>query len=342
MGCRPHLPTVRRQPLLAQVLALNALLVFGTVLVASVVSQLRLDVSVQRREFLVYLLALCASLLANALLVRRRFAPLERLIDTMERADLDATAPAMPLARADSREEERLIATFNRMARPPGRRAPPGQPGLLQAQEAERRRLAQDLHDEINQALTAVVLRLQASIQAAPADLRGELMETKRLAAQAMEELLTLARDLRPTALDDHGLVPALDGLVRRFGDRTGLATSFRAQGIVPPLSDDQQLVVYRVVQESLSNAAQHAKASTLSVELSFVGRPVVSVRDDGQGLMGGRDGGLGLSGMRERALLAGGRLAIRSRPGRGHHGRAHALMVELVRWAVRRGLIEP
>ncbi len=73
MGCRPHLPTVRRQPLLAQVLALNALLVFGTVLVASVVSQLRLDVSVQRREFLVYLLALCASLLANAFLVRRRF-----------------------------------------------------------------------------------------------------------------------------------------------------------------------------------------------------------------------------------------------------------------------------
>ncbi len=318
MGCRPHLPTVRRQPLLAQVLALNALLVFGTVLVASVVSQLRLDVSVQRREFLVYLLALCASLLANAFLVRRRFAPLERLIDTMERADLDATAPAMPLARADSREEERLIATFNRMLGRLVAERRQGSRAILQAQEAERRRLAQDLHDEINQALTAVVLRLQASIQAAPADLRGELMETKRLAAQAMEELLTLARDLRPTALDDHGLVPALDGLVRRFGDRTGLATSFRTQGIVPPLSDDQQLVVYRVVQESLSNAAQHAKASTLSVELSFVGRPVVSVRDDGQGLMGGRDGGLGLSGMRERALLAGGRLAIRSRPGRG------------------------
>jgi len=317
MGCRPHLPTVRRQPLLAQVLALNALLVFGTVLVASVVSQLRLDVSVQRREFLVSLLALCASLLANAFLVRRRFAPLERLIDTMERADLDATAPAMPLARADSREEERLIATFNRMlGRLVAERRQVSR-AILQAQEAERRRLAQDLHDEINQALTAVVLRLQASIQAAPADLRDELMETKRLAAQAMEELLT-ARDLRPTALDDHGLVPALDGLVRRFGDRTGLATSFRTQGIVPPLSDDQQLVVYRVVQESLSNAAQHAKASTLSVELSFVGRPVVSVRDDGQGLMGGRDGGLGLSGMRERALLAGGRLAIRSRPGRG------------------------
>ncbi len=122
----------------AQVLALNALLVFGTVLVASVVSQLRLDVSVQRREFLVYLLALCASLLAKAFLVRRRFAPLERLIDTMERADLDATAPAMPLARADSREEERLIATFNRMLGRLVAERRQGSRAILQAQEAER------------------------------------------------------------------------------------------------------------------------------------------------------------------------------------------------------------
>ena len=95
---------------------------------------------------------------------------------------------------------------------------------VLRAQEQERSRIAQDLHDEVNQALTAILLRLSATIGDAPWTLRSELQETQELVAQAMEELLTLARQLRPTALDDHGLIPALASQVADFGARTGHA----------------------------------------------------------------------------------------------------------------------
>jgi two-component system sensor histidine kinase UhpB len=189
---------------------------------------------------------------------------------------------------------------------------------VLRAQEQERKRLAQDLHDEVNQALTAIMLRLQASIQDAPPDLAGELRETQRLAGQAMEELLNLARELRPTALDDHGLLPALRAQVRDFGERTGIHADFRRRGEVPELSDDQQLVIYRVTQESLSNVVQHADARHVTVELSFVGRTVLRIADDGCGVSGERNGGLGLRGMEERALLVGGDLDVHSADGRG------------------------
>ena len=94
---------------------------------------------------------------------------------------------------------------------------------MLQAQEDERARLARDLHDEANQALTGVLLRLQATAQDAPPDLREELRETQEVATQAMEELLRLARELRPAALDDHGLGAALRTQVDEFGRRAGL-----------------------------------------------------------------------------------------------------------------------
>jgi two-component system sensor histidine kinase UhpB len=137
-----------------------------------------------------------------------------------------------------------------------------------------------------------------------------------------MEELLTLARQLRPTALDDHGLVPALASQVADFGERTGIRAQFRRSGPVPLLNDEEQLVLYRVTQESLSNVAQHAQANRVDVELSSVGRTILRVRDDGCGFTGiPRANGrahLGLSGMRERALLVGGRLNIYSEPGSG------------------------
>jgi two-component system sensor histidine kinase UhpB len=191
---------------------------------------------------------------------------------------------------------------------------------VLRAQEVERSRLAQDLHDEVNQALTAILLRLQATVGAAPPALQDELKETQALVTQAMEELLHLARELRPTALDDHGLVPALTSQVAGFGERTGIRSSFRKHGTVPPLSDEEQLVIYRVTQESLSNVAQHSGARHVDVELSFVGRTVLRVRDDGYGFKTNGNGRtrLGVSGMRERALLVGGHLTIFSEPGDG------------------------
>jgi two-component system sensor histidine kinase UhpB len=190
---------------------------------------------------------------------------------------------------------------------------------VLHGQEQERQRIAQDLHDEVNQALTAVLLRLEASMQSAPEPLRVELEETKRVALQAMDELLQIARELRPSALEDHGLIAALAAQVRNWSARTGIPAEFRRRGEAPRLSDEQQLVIYRVAQESLSNVAQHANATTVDVELSFVGRTVLRVVDDGIGLDDGRgNGGFGMSGMRERAVGVGGQLTVRSQEGHG------------------------
>lgn len=188
----------------------------------------------------------------------------------------------------------------------------------IRAQEQERQRLAQDLHDEVNQALTAILLRLEASIQEAPVQLAEELRDTKQLAAQAMDELLRLARRLRPAVLDDHGLMPALHTQVRDFSEQTGIRATFHPQGAPTRLSPEQQLAIYRVTQEGLSNIARHASAQRVKVELSFVGRTVLRISDDGRGFSEARDGGLGLGGMRERALLAGGHLSVWSGEGAG------------------------
>jgi two-component system sensor histidine kinase UhpB len=188
----------------------------------------------------------------------------------------------------------------------------------IRAQERERQRLAQDLHDEVNQALTAILLRLEATLQEAPPALQQELRDTKRLAAQAMEELLRLARRLRPAVLDDHGLMPALHTQVRDFTEQTGIRASFHPRGAPTRLSVEQQLAIYRVTQEALSNVAQHASARRVRVELSFVGRTVLRISDDGHGFARRRSDRLGIEGMRERALLAGGQLSVWSAEGSG------------------------
>jgi two-component system sensor histidine kinase UhpB len=310
---------MKSRPLLAQVLAVNLLLVAGTVLVATIAVDVHISGVARGREALVLGLATIATLFGNWLLLRRRFEPLDEVISSMEQIDLaDPDQALLTVNRSNSAEVRRLGAAFQRMiSRLETERREAGR-AAIQAQEQERRRIAQDLHDEVNQALTAVSLRLQASIERAPGDLRHELAETKRLSSQAMEELLTLARQLRPAVLDDHGLVAALHSQVRDFGDQTRIRSSFQTHGPTPELTPEEQLVIYRVTQESLSNIVQHAGARTVSVDLAFNGGTVLRVTDDGCGFAGARNGGLGLQGMRERALLVGGQLAIWSEPGHG------------------------
>jgi two-component system sensor histidine kinase UhpB len=311
---------VPSRPLLAQVLAVNLLLVAGTVLVAALVLDAHSVNILNGQEIPILGAALVATLLGNWLLLHRRFEPLEDLISRMESIDLASSRPQqLALPHADSAEVKRLEGAFGRMvARLETERRSAGRTAI-EAQERERRRIAQDLHDEVNQALTAVALRLQASIEHAPEPLRGELEETKELSGQAMRELLSLARQLRPAVLDDHGLVPALRTQVREAAEGSGIECGFTVHGDESRLTPEQQLVVYRVTQESLSNAVQHSGASRIEVELGLRDEVRLRVADDGSGFdaMSAR-GGLGISGMRERALLIGGQLAIRSRPGGG------------------------
>src|SRR5918992_3918607 len=310
----------RRSTLLTQVLAVNALLVGITALIAAMVARDRLADAASGDGLLVLGLTVASAILLNSLLLRMRLTPIERLVEAMTHVDLARPGMRAITPRRSSREVQELTEGFNRMlARLEEERRQAGR-AVLRAQEQERSRIAQDLHDEVNQALTAILLRLSATIGDAPPALQDELRETQALATQAIEELLHLARQLRPTALDDHGLVPALASQVSDFGERTGIRATFRRHGSIPPLSDEEQLVIYRVTQESLSNVAQHAGAKHVDVELSFVGRTVLRIRDDGLGFKPSSNGRarLGVSGMRERALLIGGSLAIFSEPGDG------------------------
>jgi two-component system sensor histidine kinase UhpB len=311
---------MRSRTLLSQVLAVNTVLVAITAFVAAVIARDRLEDAASIEGLLLIALAVFVVVLLNSILLRRRLEPMGRLVDTMSSVDLATPGKRADVSRGAADEVRRLSADFNRMLeRLEHERRESGR-AVLRAQEVERSRIAQDLHDEVNQALTAILLRLSATISDAPPALQEELRETQALATQAMEELLHLARELRPTALDDHGLVPALTSQVAAFGERTGIRSSFRRHGAVPPLSDEEQLVIYRVTQESLSNVAQHAGARHVDVELSFVGRTVLRVRDDGHGFKvnGNSRTRLGVSGMRERALLVGGHLTIFSDPGDG------------------------
>src|SRR5215218_594838 len=320
---------MRRSTLLTQVLAVNAVLVGVTALVAAIVARDRLPDATSGDGLLVLGLTVASAILLNSLLLRARLAPMERLVDGMTHVDLARPGMRVTTPRRSAREVHELTDAFNRMlTRLEDERRESGR-AVLRAQEQERSRIAQDLHDEVNQALTAILLRLSATIGDAPWGLRSELQETQELVTQAMDELLALARQLRPTALDDHGLVAALASQVSDFGQRTGMQTRFHHHGHVPTLSDEEQLVIFRVTQESLSNIAKHARARGVDVELSFVGRTVLRVRDDGHGFetapgrringhVRGRPGGLGMSGMRERALLVGGSLDVFTAPGAG------------------------
>jgi len=205
------------------------------------------------------------ALLVNLIVTRRRRAPLERLIEEMEKVDLSRPGPLLPRSIdgvGETEEVERIELAFLRMMRRLEAERRRAGSAALHAQEEERARVARDLHDEVNQSLTGLLLRLEAAREAAPPQLEAELEETKALANQAMRELLSLARQLRPTALDDLGLAAAVAGQVEQLA-RGEIAAEFAAEGEFSDLGDDAQLVVYRVAQEALSNAARHSGAGT-------------------------------------------------------------------------------
>jgi two-component system sensor histidine kinase UhpB len=268
-------------------------------------------------------LAALTALAVNQVLLHRRFTPLERLIEEMEKVDLSRPGPLLPASIdgvGETEEVERIELAFLRMMRRLEAERRRAGSAALAAQEEERARVARDLHDEVNQSLTGLLLRLEAARDAAPPELEPQLAETKALANQAMRELLSLARQLRPTALDDLGLAAAVGGQVEQVAQGE-IEAELRTEGDFSDLADDAQLVVYRVAQEALSNAARHSGADR--VEVALRRRPdggvELAVADDGRGFaFEESERGLGIGGMRERALLIGGELTIESRPGAG------------------------
>jgi len=198
---------------------------------------------------------------------------------------------------------------------------------LLSAQEDERKKISRELQDVITQTLTGINLRLatlRTKSTANANDLQRKIEITQRLVAKSVEIVHRFARDLRPTVLDDLGLIPALEAYLKGFMERTGIRVSFTAFADVEQMDSARRTVLYRIVQESLTNVARHAKASQVKVSIhDHNGAVLMKIHDNGQGFLVEGAGftktnkRLGLLGMRERVEMTGGAFCVESAPGK-------------------------
>jgi signal transduction histidine kinase len=230
-------------------------------------------------------------------------------------------AVALANAHAIAGDRERLLEDAERDAAAAlERAAAEGRRRAVEAQEAERARVARELHDESGQVLTALALHLRALEEdVGPGEIRDRIAEMRRSLAAASSSLRELATRLRPSAVDAHGLQDAIEEQAAALR-RTGLTVDVDLRGVTPDLSAEVQTVMFRVVQEALTNVARHSEAHIASVVVSAQdGRLRLVVEDDGQGFDPlAPTSRLGLAGIRERVELLGGRLRIESSPGAG------------------------
>ncbi len=305
-------------PLAWRVFGINAtLLVIATLLLA--LTPVTIHAPIAFVEAVSVVVGLIVMLTANLLLLRHTLRPIGRLIEGMRAVDL--LRPGQRLLESGGVEAAELVRAFNEMLerleverRESGRRA-------LRAQEAERLRIARGLHDEVGQVLTGILLELDFLTDASGDDRRRGMEDTKQAVRQALEEVRRIARELRPEMLEQLGLTSALTELSRRFAEQSGVPVDRRFAEDLPPLSDEAELAIYRVAQESLTNVARHAQASRVDLALEpGVGSVVLQVADDGRGMAEtmAANGHSGLRGMRERALLVDGALAVKRSRGGG------------------------
>jgi two-component system sensor histidine kinase UhpB len=298
-------------PLTYRVAGVNAIVLIATVVVTVLVLAPRKFASVEVGEVAVLVAALLVVAVANLLMLRWIVRPLEALTALARRVDLSRPGERMPSAQPTSEAGE-LALTFNEMLErlEAERREATGR--VLAAQESERLRIALELHDQVGQELTAVLLGLARLQGQLPPPLRDDLTEVQEAVRVSLEDVRRIALELRPEALDDLGLLSALAVLCDRFGQRTGITVAHQFDRHIPRLEPEQELVVYRVAQEALTNVARHSGAER--AELSLRGEDgglIVTVTDWGRGLAEGTEPGTGIQGMRERAALIGARIDL-------------------------------
>jgi two-component system, NarL family, sensor histidine kinase UhpB len=298
-------------PLHWRVFAGNAT-VLGLAVLVLAVTPARVTVPTRLDEAVVLVGGVTALLLTNLVLLTHAFAPLARLTELMRRVEPLEPGRRIPVY-GDDAEVVELTRAFNEMLDRLEEERRESVRRSLQAQEGERRRVAQELHDEVGQMLTAIVLRLNRMEREAPATLRSELAETREDARASLEDVRRIAQRLRPEALEDLGLASALEVLCVQVAERGGLRIRTQLDGHLSHVTPEMELVVYRVTQEALTNALRHAEASEVLVELRCEDDALtLRVADDGRGVDGASPGS-GIQGMRERALLVDGRLAVRA-----------------------------
>jgi len=262
-------------------------------------------------EIPVLVIGLAVILAANALLVRTGLSPLSRLAAVMQRVELLRGGDRVP--GEGGGDLAHLISSFNTMLDRLEAEHNAASAHALAAQEGERERIARELHDEVGQSLTAVLLGLKRVVDRAPADLVEDLRGTQDAVRSTLEEVRQVARRLRPGVLSDLGLLSALESLCRDFSAMSGIPVTSRVSPTLPNLGAEVELVVYRVAQEALTNIARHAGATRVELSLRLeVDGLVLRIIDNGQG--GVLREGAGIRGMRERALLIEADLTLDSR----------------------------
>ena len=305
-------------PLYWRVCVINATMFLVATFIL-VVSPATVSPEVTAAELVLLAVGLVIVVLVNSLLLRGSLAPLDRLIRLMETVDLER--PGQRLPPAGDGAVRPLVDSFNAMLSRLEVERAQSTAKALAAQEAERRRIAQELHDEIGQGLTVVLLGLKGVIDKAPAELADELGFVQDSARVSLVEVRKVAQRLRPVELEELGLVSALAALATDFSTSTGGRVQRSLTAVAAAradLSAESELVIYRVAQEALTNVARHADADTVEMSLSVeVDVIVLRVADNGRGLSG-RPDGAGIRGMRERAVLVHGDLIVRERAAGG------------------------
>jgi two-component system sensor histidine kinase UhpB len=292
-------------------------LVLGLAFAGLVMAPVSVSVPVAASEVVVLGVGLLALLAVSLLLLRPAFRPLDALAETMRRHD-----PLFPGARANvdgDPDVAALARVFNEMLERLEFERRDSARGALMLQEAERRRIARELHDEVGQTLTGVMLQVEGLAAIIPDELRDQLDELRETARHGTEEVRRIARRLRPEALDDLGLQSALSALATAFGEQPRIAVRRQLQP-APGLTAEQELVVYRIAQEALTNVVRHAHATAVELSLEHDEiETVLTVADNGRGLApGSLPSAHGIRGMRERAMLIGAGLSIAARVGGG------------------------
>lgn len=307
--------TFTRLPLLWRVFAINAaLLLVGTLVLSFAPSRIHASLAVV--ESLDLAIGLVVMLAANLLLLRPTLSPVDRLVERMRTVDL--LRPGQRLAEQGGPEVVDVVRAFNQMLDRLEAERRESSRRVLAAQEAERRRIASGLHDEVGQVLTGVLLQLDAIAAAGDDRRRDKAEEAKQSIRQALEEVRRIAQELRPELLEHLGLVSALTALSSAFAHASGVQVDRRFATDLPDLSDEAELAIYRVAQEGLTNVARHAEARRVELTLEPGANSVVlRLADDGRGMnaSASQDGRGGLRGMRERAVLVGGALAVKDGP---------------------------
>ena len=329
-GPRPEVSSTRRSalppyeggglPLLWRLfLANGAVLALVVLLLAVTPIEIRAPI-VTLEQLLLLLGGLAVMLAINLFLLRRVLYPLRRLTELMQSVDPNRPGRRLDDVALHHPDVGKLAAAFNGMLDRVEFERRESTRAALAAQERERLRVARELHDEIGQSLTAVTLQAERAADDGAADPTAELRRIADQIRDSLDDVRRIARELRPEALDDLGLINALITLCSRVSAQGGLRVERQLEPGLPSLESDVELVIYRVAQESLTNVVRHARAGCATVSLRAEnGAVLLRVRDDGRGLPTELPKGTaGMAGMRERALLVGGRLSIWSEPDRG------------------------